>query len=461
MHLEQFSDINLEEYSSKKLSLPAVPSRYIETVSGSETWNNDKESVVYNALPFARTELLNVPIKSARILCQGDDVKKVIEIIFDLKDHPVDFLPGDTIGIQPINRDQDVNFLIDTLELSSNTDKKVNLSIMKTTQKKAAKLPNYLPEITTSRILLRNYLNIYSVPKKLFLRALVEFTDDKRERLLLQILCSKEGGGFYNQYVTEKGMTFLDLLKLCPSCKPPMGILIEHLPRLLPRPYSVANSSLKSPKELKIVFSVLTDESQKGLTTEMLEEMVEKFLKNKNNPCSVNLYFRDENAFKYTQDDLNKNIIMIGIGCGISPFVGFLEHKFELEKQLVTGKRDFKTWLFSGSRYCRNALFRKEICDFLEAGTIDEYFESYSREVDSEFKYVQDQIVSNAERFVNLLLCPQTKIYVCADGNEISKKIVACIEECIKSVCNLPIEEASDILKDMRRNARYIEDIWL
>ena len=63
---------------------------------------------------------------------------------------------------------------------------------MKETKKARAKVPEFVPAAIGPGDLLKTCLDLRSVPKKLFVRALVEFTTDQGERRRLEELCSKQ-----------------------------------------------------------------------------------------------------------------------------------------------------------------------------------------------------------------------------------------------------------------------------
>lgn len=342
------------------------------------------------------------------------------------------------------NFPEDVEFLLDHLALSKVAENECSVSVKPKTTKKAAKVP--FNQTTTPRQLLRDYLNFRSIPKKLFLRSLVEYTEDSTERHFLGTLSSKEGAKLYSELTGEKRKTVLDIIKTCPSCKPPLSLLLEHLPKLLPRPYSIANSYLSSSDEIRIIFSVL--EENPGLTSSLMEK----------SPQTLNIYLREPNQFRYTDEDFESNQIMISVGCGVAPFLGFLEHKRELSKCKENGG---KSWLFNGSRCKEASLYRDKFQDFKASGVLDEFFESYSRDEESKYKYVQDQIVGNDESSVKLLLEEETVLFVCADGAGISKAIEECVARCLERVLSLEDGEGGNMVVRLKKEGRYREDVWV
>lgn len=58
-------------------------------------------------------------------------------------------------------------------------------------------------------------------------------------------LCSIQGSDDYTRLVRQPELNILDFLNAFPSCNPPLERLLEQLPRLLARPYSLSSSPLK------------------------------------------------------------------------------------------------------------------------------------------------------------------------------------------------------------------------
>lgn len=69
-------------------------------------------------------------------------------------------------------------------------------------------------------------------------------TDEDQQRRLLE-LCSLQGAEDYGQWVRRPNIDVLDLMDAFPSCRPPIERLLEHWPRLQPRPYSISSSPLR------------------------------------------------------------------------------------------------------------------------------------------------------------------------------------------------------------------------
>jgi methionine synthase reductase len=297
--------------------------------------------------------------------------------------------------------------------------------------------------------------------RQLFLRALIEYTSHQDEKRFLEILCSKEGATTYANSIVNQKFTFLDVLRILKSCNPSLVVLLEHLPRLLPRPYSIASFNPENPNNFKIIFSVEHEGANiKGLTTRMLVEKIEKRSSWK---PTVNFYFRQPTSFQYTIEDLAKNVIMIGPGTGVAPFLGFLQFRQQFLKETGAASQETgEAWLFTGCRYeKKNNLFDKQIRTYLDSGVLNTHSAAFSRDPGSQFKYVQDAIVGHKEKFIKLLVSEQTKLYVCGEGKHMLPGIEATIIKCLESVNNHSSDEAATaMVVAMKKEGRYIEDVW-
>jgi sulfite reductase alpha subunit-like flavoprotein len=92
--------------------------------------------------------------------------------------------------------------------------------------------------------------DITAPPRKLLLRLLAEHCSAAEDREALLWLCSRAGRDEYNERVRDGQPSLLDLLRLYPSCQPPVDVLLDALPALVPRMYSIASSPLQQPRQV-------------------------------------------------------------------------------------------------------------------------------------------------------------------------------------------------------------------
>lgn len=333
---------------------------------------------------------------------------------------------------------------------------------------------------TTLLKLFKECVDLHGFPKKAFLAALVSCVSDPTERRFLEILASREGSTLYATEILQKQTTFYILFHTLQSMSftiENVAILFEHLPRLMPRPYSISNSPLTSEKHpeysrqstiLKIIFSLI---DPPGITTQMLQNQIFKYqvestLELSKNESTVNLYARTSNRFQLTDSDLNRPLIMVAIGTGVAPFIGFLEHHREqLRKHSVAESKPF-TWLLFGCRRKTKQLCGDLLQDFVADGTLAKFSECFSKDANVEVKYVQDLIRLNAQQFIELLVdsddgTAPSKTFVCGN-KKMATDVRAVIEESLIKVgkCSA-IEDAKRIIDELVKSGRYVEDIWI
>lgn len=410
--------------------------------------------------PFARADYtpMVVLISDAKVLVAADattETKRVVELTLDIASlGELDYEPGDTVAILPSNSPQVVAQVLQRLNLTQQADSACHVNLALNCAKKSAKVPAHIPALTTPREILTYCVSLRSVPQKQFLSALASYTSELKERSFLASLSSKQGVAHYQTLILERGLCFLDLLELCASCQPTLALLVEHLPRLLPRPYSIANSPLESAHQLRIVYSIRAHNP--GVTTSMLEAKVEQYLLQQK-PVQLYVYPRMPNAFRYTDRELTSNQILIAVGTGLAPFLGFLEHK-QLRQQHATGQ----TWLYAGAKTPQAMLKQEQLVIWQENSILQHLRLCYSRSsVAEQPKYVQQLLQQDAEQLVELLQQPTTILYVCADGAKISKSIEDSLRCCLQQVLSLDETQATHHLKELRTQGKYREDIWL
>lgn len=221
--------------SQASLNIPALPPEYLQVHLQEPLGQEESQASVTSENP-----VFQVPISKAVQLTTSDAIKTTLLLELDISKTDFSYQPGDAFNVICPNSDSEVQCLLQRLQLADKQDHHVLLHIKADTKKKGAAPPQHVPERCSLQFVLTWCLEIRAVPRKAFLRALVDYTSDSAEKRRLQELCSKQGAADYNRFVRDACVCLLDLLLAFPSCQPPLGVLLEHLPKLQPRPYSCA-----------------------------------------------------------------------------------------------------------------------------------------------------------------------------------------------------------------------------
>ncbi|KAM4705354.1 methionine synthase reductase [Rhinophrynus dorsalis] len=453
--------------SESSLNIPLLPSPYLDVlILDCEGQQTDL------ALLYPEEKVIKVPVIRAEQLTEANALKTTLMLDLDISNTTFEFQPGDSFSIICPNPSGEVAELLDRLHLSDKKCCQVSLEVKSGTKKRGASIPKYIPEKCSLQFILTWCLEIRAVPKKAMLRALVEHTTDAAEKRRLQELCSKQGNADYNHFIRDQNISILDLLNAFPSCKPPLSLLIEHLPKLQARPYSAASSSLYYPGKLRFVFNVVEFTAcsgrsmpTKGVCTGWLSGLSAKGHTSEGEAVpEISIFARPSTSF-HLPCDTSAPIIMVGPGTGIAPFIGFLQHREKLREQ----NEDLKfgeMWLFFG---CRNQdkdyIFRKELRYFVENGILTYLKVCFSRDLSSNTpeaspKYVQDCLRVCSADVARILTQENGYFYLCGDAKNMAKDVNDALADVLSTELNVDKLEAMKTLAMLRDQKRYLQDVW-
>lgn len=459
--------------SQASLNIPASPPEYLQVDLQEALGQEESHAPVTSVDP-----VFHVPVSKAVQLTTNDAVKTTLLIELDISKTDFSYQPGDAFSVICPNSDSEVERLLQRLQLADRREHRVFLKIKADTKKKGAALPQHVPEGRSLQFLFTWCLEIRAVPKKAFLRALAEHSSDGAERRRLQELCSRQGTADYNRLVRDARACLLDLLLAFPSCQPPLSLLLEHLPKLQPRPYSCASSSLSHPGKLHFIFNIVefsshtTAEVRRGVCTGWLATLVEPILQpnaradgEKAPAPKIYIAPRTANSF-HLPSEPSAPVIMVGPGTGIAPFIGFLQHREKLQEHHPAGHFG-ATWLFFGCRHKdRDYLFRDELRHFLKCGILTHLKVSCSREApageeeEAPAKYVQDSIQRHGQQVARALLQERGYVYVCGDAKNMAKDVNDTLVDIISKEVGGGKLEAMKMLATLKEEKRYLQDIW-
>uniref|UniRef100_A0A672PU87 Methionine synthase reductase n=1 Tax=Sinocyclocheilus grahami TaxID=75366 RepID=A0A672PU87_SINGR len=476
------------------LKLSEVDSEKGKTITSDtsdvETLSTALVASLKQSVPTLSESVLNVPALPASYLEvhleQGIkhilNVKNVIYIYIYCIEQNIAYQPGDAFDILCPNRASEVEELLLRLDLQTQNNCAVQVNLLKNSSKKAAKVPLHIPQNGSLQFILTWCLEIRSTPKKAFVRALADFTQNGSEKRRLLELCSKEGSADYNSFVRDANVCLLDLLRAFPSCLPPLSLLFEHLTKLQPRAYSAASSSLQHPGKVHFVFNVVEfparpeHPARTGLCTGWLADHVSSILRPLGTvPASEHLGTSalpkvSTIAITYYTFHLPADpsipVVMVGPGTGVASFIGFLEQR-EKEREVNQEATFGETWLFFGCRHKdKDFLFREELERFAHNRILSHLIVCFSRDEPDAAgtlnspTYVQHNLRLHAKNVASILLKDKGCLYVCGDAKNMAKDVNDTLLEIIGNELQIDKLDAMKIVAGLREEKRYLQDIW-
>jgi sulfite reductase alpha subunit-like flavoprotein len=448
-------------------------------------------------------------IKSARYLTSPESIKQVIHLSFDLpfENRGITYCVGDSIGIYCPNDFEIVEKIIKRLNLDPNT--------MIAFQGDSGKLLPHIHTPCSVQDALLYCCDLAALPQKAFLRILAEYCLEEKDRESLYFLCgkSKESRQAYDNEILKKRPTLLEILQRFPSCYPDLAHLMEQLPALSPRYYSVSSSPTAYPTELHVALTVVRyriDEEtneRKGLCSSWLYEVcaLQKFiepraslgkirqnirgiLRKSSGKIAIPVFIRKGKEFTLPSDT-TKPIIMIGPGTGVSPFRGFSQQRQLQTKALRTGGRCVGWWrgfeldleeketedpfedeeipqwgrailYFGCRRRDWDYLYGEEFESLELDRALDAFRVAFSREDDEPKTYVQDLLKKHANEVYEMTYVNKGYIFVCGDVSVMARDVQNTFAQIISQKSGIALEQASSIILEMIKEGRYVQDIW-
>ena len=483
--------VSVPPLSSSALSIPQLPPAYLEIIYHPDHKLDCESLPLHNgaSFPSAVSDVSMATVVSARQLTADTSVKTALDIELDIADCNMSYEPGDSFGVVCPNVSTEVKALITRLGLDEKADIPFSIQLMTTTTKKAASVPSFIPDNSTIRHTSSTCLEIRAVPSKALVRVLSEHATDPQEKRRLQELCSKQGMNDYTRFIREPNLSLLDLLDTFPSCCPPFERLLELLPRLKARPYSVSSSPLENPTRLHFVFNIMEipavegiREQRQGVCTGWLNgitkvhrqgknsskrEMIESFSEmTLQETTKVPIFQRKSLNFKLPSTP-GTPIIMIGPGTGVVPFMGFLQHRDLKQKATGLAAPLSEAWLFFGCRHKeRDYLYHQELEQYLSTGVLSRLFLSFSRDAVNELhgspppKYVQDNLRRHSTEVAKQVFEKGAVVYVCGDAKNMARNVHDTFLEIVQEYKGTDVNEARSEMMKLRNNKQYLEDIW-
>ena len=399
--------------------------------------------------PFDAKNPYLAPVIVNRNLFKGGD-RRCLHIELDIKDSRLRYEAGDHVAIYPSNDSQ----IVDKVGELLNIDLDTVFSLLNIDPEASKKNPFPCP--TTYRVALTNYLDITAILSTQIIKEFAQYATDEEEKAKLQLMGSpsEEGKALYNSYIRDQQVNLLTLLELMPSLKPPIDHVLELLPRLQVRYYSISSSPKIHPNSIHITCVVVEyvtklGRVRKGVASSWLET---KIPTDELKP-RIPIYIRKSQfrlPFKFQTP-----ILMIGPGTGLAPFRGFLQ---EREFFRTEGKNVGKNILYYG---CRN----KEI-DYLYPEELEQFAKNSSLQLNIAFSrdqkqkiYVTHLLEQNGQSIWEHIK-ENGHIYVCGDARNMAREVQEIIVNICKKHGNMASNDAVNYVKDLSQKARYIQDVW-
>ncbi|KAF9437283.1 NADPH-cytochrome P450 reductase [Entomortierella beljakovae] len=422
--------------------------------------------------PFA------APVPVSRELFSATAGRNCLHMEVDISGSGISYQTGDHIAIWPINAEQEIEKLAQILGLNDKLDNVISVS---NTDPASTKLPFPVP--TTYRTILRNYIDITASPSRAFIGQLTPFAPHGDAAKLFSLWGQDKEAFRLNVHDARRSLgTVLEkILGAGQSMEIPFDLLIESVPRLQARYYSISSSSKAFPTSIHLTAVVLDykpdvvpDETVYGLATNFLNNchghinqtgaVVPKY--DITGPkgtylvgdagVKIPIHVRHSN-FKLPRKS-SLPIIMIGPGTGVAPFRGFVQDRAEDAKK---GMKVGATVLFFGCRReDEDYLYKDEWPELMKDIEGAQIITAFSRQPGIPKTYVQHKMNDYKALIWDLIHIQGGYFYVCGDAKNMAREVNHKLIEIAMECGEMTEEKAITYVKELRARGRYEEDVW-
>lgn len=430
-------DVLKKRYADK---ISVIPSdTVLSPVRKLKVLENREELKIENIPSIERTDpqnkLIKIKLNKIERITDESHFQEVVHVTLGNSETPLKYKVGDCVSFYPENDPKDVQSFINLQGWNDIADKPLQLDIPPQMDPDGGWVKNM-----TLRSLLTYHLDIMAVPPRTFFQTSWHFASDKRESEKLQELGKySESEQLYN-YANRPHRSILEVVQEFFSLKIPLDQVLEIIPLIRPRQYSICNIPNSSTVELAVAiveYSTIIRRVRKGLCTSWLKRL------KTSDTIIVSLSL---NELKIPRSDM----ILVGPGTGIAPIRSIIQQN---DINHSKGNDGHEYLLFTGHRNReKDYLFGEEWPKMKGLKVID----SFSRQGGG---YVQDTIWKNKE-IVGQMLKRGAGVYLCGSSGKMPTQVRLTIQHVLQEIYDWDLEQVKAELLKMEKQGRFIQETW-
>jgi len=350
---------------------------------------------------------------------KGSD-RETIHLELNTPDNGLEYQPGDSAGILPVNPAVLINEVLTQTGL--NAEEIVEVGGVEKSLYEALYRDFELSKVTTDVVG----------------RYLVQAPNEKLKKLAQQ-------SDKFKEYLD--GRDVVDLFQDYPA-KIDAEQLIKLLRPLQPRYYSISSSPKAFPGELHLTVGVVNYKNagrvKQGTCSTFLSEVAV-------DDEHVPVFIESNTEFRLPEN-VETPIIMVGAGTGIAPYRAFIQYRELAENR-------GKSWLFFGNRnFETEFLYQTEWQGFLKSGALTKMDVAFSRDGDKKL-YVQDKLQENAAEVFQWLE-EGAHFYICGDMKKMAGDVQQTLVKIVEKQGVLSNEKALEYVDNLQKEKRLQLDVY-
>lgn len=292
----------------------------------------------------------------------------------------------------------------------------------------------------------------------------------------LEELASPDGADLLYDYCIREKKTYVEALGDFPSAKAPMAILLQLIPRLRPRSYSISSSSLLHPGKVSgaLLNSFVGWNSscwngccQVHLTVAIVDFLT-PYKRRRQGICSS--FFQSLDPLTdvnrvvpmwiktglFDPPSRDQDMLLIGPGTGLAAMRAIVQ---ERQVQRITSTSLGHTYLYFGSRHeQKDFLYGEELTALAQSGDLTALHTAFSRDQDHKI-YVQTRLAEQKQQVYEFLM-NGGYCYVAGSAKRMPTDVYEVLRDILRSVGQMSLRDAESVMKAMIRTKRYVVESW-
>lgn len=415
-------------------------------------------------------------VQNSRMTDQShfQDVRRLVFETNNDKSEPIRYDPGDTVAIYPFNSSEDVQSLLDHQGWADVADYKVTVS-----DKFAQCVFGGLVQPLTIRSLLTHHLDIMAIPRRSFFANVWYFAkDSEREQERLLEFSTLEGLDDLYDYANRPRRSILETITEFDSLKIPINYILDVLPVLRPRLFSIASPVDQQRIELAVAivkYKTIIRRIRRGVCTRYIEGL------SAGDPIPFSIHrnglYHAKSYLSNTRHSGGNPLILIATGTGVAPVISIVK---TLLSDAASEKRTQPIWLYFGCRgFEKDFHFKEDWTELMRKHSdLLKLHVAFSRDtVTPDFEdlplqssigvHIQALLYSCKESLGPLIKTdtnsgnPDSVIYLCGSSGKMPREVRITLQTILKeTVDGWSDHEAEEYILGMEQSGRYIQETW-
>lgn len=394
----------------------------------------------------------------------NQDVRHIELDIADIaSETQFEYVPGDVVAIHPRNMPEPTSAFIEIFGFKP--DDILKISTINEEDDDQQEMIDWPPQCCTVRDLFEFHLDLFGTPRRYFFKCLSRFATNTTERERLEEFSSPEYQDEMYKYCIKEKRTYAEVFSDFPSARPPLNYLLQLIPRLQPRLFSISSSPLAHPGQIHITLAVVEFKTPYGrVRTGVCSEWLASLQPNQNPLIPITL---KKGSIRMPKDSTCP-VILVGPGTGIAPFRSMTherkvhiqqEHSSKSYNKYNKPEKKSSNWIvYFGNRHEKGDFLYEKEWKQLEKENLITLHTAFSRDTDEKV-YVQHRLNENADE-VWKVLSGNGYFLLAGNAKQMPIDVRNTITDIIQRKGNFSDDETKRFMHKLDQEHRYQVEAW-